>query len=102
MPARRRYTEGTGLQPDFVWSHNHQITRIASARRLRVQLPRPATVHYTFDNWDTHLEVDAVDTTLGLWVAEVPCQKLPPGAKFSWTAHYMTGWEGMNFDMTVD
>jgi glucoamylase len=102
MPARRRYTEGPGLQPDFVWSHRHQITRVAAGRRLRVQLPRPATLHYTFDSWDTHVEVDAFDTTLGVWVAEVPCQKLPRGAEFSWTAHYMTGWEGRNFDMTVD
>jgi glucoamylase len=101
-PARRRYTEGPGLQPDYVWSHKHQITRVAAGRSLRVQLPRPATVHFTFNRWDTHIEVDAVDTTLGVWVAEVPCQKLPRGAEFSWTAHYMTGWEGRNFDMTVD
>ena len=59
-------------------------------------------MHYTFDGWETHEEIDAVDTTLGLWVAEVPCHKLAPGATFSWTAHYMTGWEGKNFDLTVE
>ena len=102
MPARRRYTEGTALEPAFIWSHKHQITRIAAGRRLRVQLARPGAVHYTFDNWATFTEVDAVDTTLGLWTAEVPCHKLPPGTEFSWTAHYMTGWEGRNFSLTVD
>ena len=102
MPARRRYTEGKAPQPDFIWTHKHQIKRIAVGRGLRVQLPRPASVHYTFDEWKTHTEVDAVDTTLGVWVAEVPCQKLPRGAAFSWTAHYMTGWEGRNFDLTID
>ena len=101
MPARRRYTEGTALEPAFMWSHRHQIARIAAGRHLRVQLPRPGAVHYTFDNWKSHEEIDAVDTTLGLWVAEVPCHKLPSGTEFSFTAHYMTGWEGKNFSLTV-
>ena len=102
MPARRRYTEGQAQEPPFIWSHRHQITRIAAGRRLRVQLPRPGAVHYTFDNWASHVEVDAIDTTLGVWVAEVPCHELPGGAELSWTAHYMTGWEGKNFSLTVD
>jgi len=102
MPARRRYTEGTPLAPAYIWSHKHQITRIAGGRHLRVQLPRPAAVHYSFDEWRTHVELDAIDTTLGLWVAEIPCNKLARGAEFQWTAHYMTGWEGKNFTLTVE
>ncbi|HEY4887566.1 MAG TPA: glycoside hydrolase family 15 protein [Candidatus Dormibacteraeota bacterium] len=102
MPARRRYTEGPVQEPAFVWSHKHQIARIAAGRRLRVQLPRPGSVHYTFDEWNTFGEVEAADTTLGVWVAEVPCNRLSPGSEFSWTAHYMTGWEGKNFTLTVD
>lgn len=101
MPARRRYTEGPALDPPFVWSHRHQITRMAAGRRLRVQLPRPGAVHYTFDDWATFSEVEASDTTLGVWIADIPCQKLAPGSEFSWTAHYVTGWEGKNFDLTV-
>jgi glucoamylase len=101
-PARRRYTEGPSHEPAFVWSHKHQITRLAAGRRLRVQLPRPGAVHYTFDDWKTFEEVEATDTTLGVWVAEVPSNKLAPGSEFSWTAHYVTGWEGKNFSLTVD
>lgn len=100
-PARRRYTEGVALEPAFVWSHRHQITKIASGRALRVQLPRPGAVHYTFDDWKSYRDVEAVDTTLGVWVADVPCQKLPPGTDFSWTAHYVTGWEGKNYALSV-
>jgi glucoamylase len=102
MPARRRYTEGSAHEPAFVWSHKHQIARIRQGRRLRVQLPRPGAVHYTFDEWKTYTDVEAADTTLGVWIAEVPCNRLPSGAEFSWTAHYVTGWEGKNFSMTVD
>jgi len=102
MPARRRYTEGSTQEPAFVWSHRHQITRLVAGRRLRVQLPRPGNVHYTFDDWETFAEVEAADTTLGVWIAEIPSNKLPSGSQFSWTAHYMTGWEGKNFTLTVD
>ena len=102
VPARRRYTEGPVQEPAFVWSHKHQIGRIAAGRRLRVQLPRPGSIHYSFDDWKTYTEIEAADTTLGVWVAEIPCSKLVPGASFSWTAHYGTGWEGKNFTLTVD
>jgi hypothetical protein len=37
-----------------------------------------------------------------VWVAEIPSNRLSPGAEFSWTAHYVTGWEGKNFTLTVD
>ncbi|MGA8921793.1 MAG: hypothetical protein WB682_01510, partial [Candidatus Dormiibacterota bacterium] len=101
LPARRRYTEVPPSEPAFIWSHHHQITRIAAGRRLRVQLPRPGAVHYTFDEWKTFTEVEATDTTLGVWIAEVPCNKLSPETDFSWTAHYVSGWEGKNFTLTV-
>src|SRR5258708_439400 len=101
MPARRRYTEGPAQEAAFVWSHKPQITRIAAGRRLRVQLPRPGAVHYTFDEWQTYEEVEAMDTTLVVWVAEIACNRLSAGSEFSWTAHYMTGWEGKNFTLTV-
>ena len=42
-----------------------------------------------------------MDTTLGVWVAEVPCSKMSAGETFSWTAHYGTGWEGRNFTLTI-
>jgi glucoamylase len=102
LPARRRYTEGASHEPAFVWTHRHQITRLAPGRRLRVQLPRPGSVHYTFDEWKTFGEVEANDTTLGVWVAEVPSNKLAAGSTFSWTAHYVTGWEGKNYTLTVE
>jgi len=31
-----------------------------------------------------------------------PCNRLPSGAEFSWTAHYVTGWEGKNYSITVE
>jgi glucoamylase len=102
LPARRRYTEVPPHDPPYVWSHKHRITRLAEGRRFKVQLPRPGSVHYTFDDWATSHDVEAGDTTLGVWVAEVPAQKLAKGAKFAWTAHYGTGWEGTNFEVTVD
>jgi glucoamylase len=102
LPARRRYTEVPPHEPAFIWSHRHQITRVAAGRRFKVQLPRPGSVHYSTDDWNTHFDIDAVDTTLGVWVAEVPAHKLSSGTTFVWTAHYGTGWEGVNYSVTVE
>ena len=102
LPARHRYTEGPPQDPAFVWSHRHQIAHIVAGRRLRVQLPRPGSVHYTFDDWKTFAEAEAIDTTLGVWVAEIPSNKLASGSQLAWTAHYVTGWEGKNYFITVD
>jgi glucoamylase len=101
LPARRRYTEVPPNEPSFIWSHKHQIGRLLAGRRFKVQLPRPGSVHYSFDEWETSADIEAVDTTLGVWVAEVPSHKLAAGATFSWTAHYGTGWEGVNYSITV-
>ena len=101
LPARRRYTEVPPQEPAFVWSHKHQITKLLAGRRFKVQLPRPGSVHYSFDGWTTFEDVEAVDTTLGAWVADVPTHKLAPGATFAWTAHYGTGWEGINYSVTI-
>src|SRR5437764_2017391 len=95
LPARRRYTEVPPQEPAFVWSHKHQLTKLLAGRRFKVQLPRPGSVHYSFDGWTTFDDVEAVDTTLGSWVADVPTHKLTPGETFAWTAHYGTGWEGI-------
>jgi glucoamylase len=101
QPARRRYVEGPRHEAAFVWSHNHQITRLLAGRRLKVQLPRPGSIHFSFDDWTTYGDVDANDTTLGVWVADVPTNKVPAGTTFQWTAHYGTGWEGRNYSITT-
>ncbi len=99
-PVRKRYTESRPLEPAYVWHHNHQITRFAAGRRVRIQLPRPALIRWTFDDWQTWKEVEGTDTTLGVWVADLPTQSLAPGLSLTWTAHYVTGWEGRNFSLT--
>src|SRR5438270_1935846 len=101
QPARRRYVEGPRHEAAFVWSHNHQITRVLAGRRLKVQLPRPGSIHFSFDDWASYADVDANDTTLGVWVADLPTNKVATGTTFQWTAHYGTGWEGKNYTVTV-
>jgi hypothetical protein len=44
--------------------------------------------------------VTTTDTTLGLWVAELPTQIMRPGASIEWTAYYQHGWEGRNYALT--
>lgn len=99
-PAKRRYVEAMPPEPAFVWSHAHQITRFEEGRGVRIQLQMPAVVRWSADGWASFKEVHTVDTTLGLWVAELPTQIMRPGASIEWTGHYQHGWEGRNYTLT--
>ena len=100
-PARRRYVESRPADPAFVWSAAHPIDRFLAGRRVKLQLVRPALIRWTGDGWSTYREVQAEDTTLGLWVAELPTQIMRPGAEMEWTAHFEGGeWEGRNHRLT--
>ncbi len=98
-PARRRYLDNPPADVAFVWSHAHPIRTFVAGRRVRIQLPRPAVVRWTPDGWANQAEVPTVDTTLGLWVAELPTQIMRPGAVVEWTIHYEGQWEGRNYEL---
>jgi glucoamylase len=99
-PAKHRFVEAMPREPAFVWSHAHQIGRFLEGRAVRVQLQMPAQVRWSADGWASFKEVTTTDTTLGLWVAELPTQIMRPGASIEWTAYYQHGWEGRNYTLT--
>jgi glucoamylase len=102
-PARRRYVEGRPLEPAFVWSAAHRIEQFLAGRRVKVQLERRGSVRWSADEWETHRQLEARDTTLGLWAAELPTEIMRPGATMEWTAHYEDGgWEGVNHRLTCE
>ena len=72
----------------------------SGGRRVKVQLDEPGVVLWTADAWATSKEVVATDTTLGVWVAELPTPIMRPGASMEWTVRYPKRWEGANYTIT--
>ena len=82
-----------------MWSHAHQISHFLAGRAVKIQLPAKALVRWTADRWATVKEVEARDTNLGVWVAELPTEIMRPGAVMEWTAEYRDSWEGRNHSL---
>ena len=99
-PAVRRYQQSQVHEPPYVWTRGHMLQRFTAGRRVQVQLDRPGSVFWTADSWVSRAAIEAVDTTLGVWVAELPTAIMRPGAVMEWTAQYAEAWEGQNYALT--
>ncbi|HTW72922.1 MAG TPA: glucan 1,4-alpha-glucosidase [Acetobacteraceae bacterium] len=71
QPVRRyqREQRKPRVQP---WRPDWRTETIAAGRVLRVDLPEPAVVAWSTDDWKTRTEVPTRDTGLGVHVAELP------------------------------
>ena len=75
-----------------------------AGRTLRLELMAPARVHYSVDGRQSWADLDARDTGLGVWVADVPASDcLPPGQAVDFTFCWPeTGrWEGRELRVEV-
>ena len=81
-----------------VWKHRRQPTSIPAGTPLRIQADGPFRLHYSVDGWRTMTDLDAVDTGLGISVAD---PELPEGAAgpllftFFWPER--GAWEGRDY-----
>ena len=44
---------------------------MVAGRSLRLEVLAPCRVHYSLDGWQTTLDLEASDTELGVWVADI-------------------------------
>ncbi len=73
-------------------------------RRLRFELLAPCRVHYSLDGWHSSLDLEARDTGLGVWVADIPgADRLPAGAVVKATFYWPRSdrWEGRDVAVVV-
>ena len=86
------------------WRFTAPRPAMVAGRVLRLELLAPARVRYTLDGWLTWADIDARDTGVGVWVADVPgSDRLRPGAVVDFTAWWPEAgrWEGRNLRVTV-
>ena len=66
---------------------------------LRIDILAPALVHWTTDDWQTAHDVQAGDTSLGVWTIDLPTDLLPAGGVVRFTFYWSAAdrWEGQDF-----
>jgi glucoamylase len=101
-PVQRYLVEKVGTPYDF-WRFNHRTPAMDPGKTLRIEVLGPARVHWSTDGWKTAQDIQARDTGLGLFSADLPTKDLPSGSQvvftFQWTSD--GHWEGSDFTVTV-
>ncbi|MEP6807084.1 MAG: glycoside hydrolase family 15 protein [Chloroflexota bacterium] len=106
-------------RPEAAWDRYHGIRPVATratwrftaprptmvtGRTLRFELLAPCRVRWSMDAWRTTLDLDASDTGLGVWVADIPrSEGLAAGEAIEATFYWPGAdrWEGHNIHVAV-
>jgi glucoamylase len=95
--AWRRYRGTVPTATRATWRFTAPRPSMPPARMLRLELMAPARVRYSTDGWRTWADLDARDTGLGVWLADVPgSDHLIPGGAVDFTFWWPEScrWEG--------
>jgi glucoamylase len=105
MPPQtaRRYIESEHHAKFVTWRFNNKIRTIPAGQILRVESQAPAEIHWSRDRWTTARDIESVDTTLGIWYADLPIEAVPPGERIVFTFYWPGAqrWEGTDFTVAV-
>ena len=86
------------------WRFTAPRPTMVAGRLLRLELLTPARAHCSLDGWRTWLDIDARDTGIGIWVADVPgSDGLRPGDGVVFTFWWPEAgrWEGRDFTVAL-
>lgn len=103
QPVQRYIVEKTGT-PFAAWRYNQKCRGIPAGKVLRIEVLAPVSVHWSADGWNTVKDTAARDTGLGVFVADLPTDKLPSGTKVVFTFYWLESrnWEGTDFEITIE
>jgi len=105
MPPQtvKRYGRGQTACNFAMWRFNHKIRSMAPGRILRIEAQARFVIHWTCGDRGPTQECDGVDTTIGVWVADLATKLLPPGSEVRFTFFWPDAdrWEGTSFSVCV-
>jgi glucoamylase len=95
-----------GRRPDpahAIWTPRFPIAQIRTGQTLCLLLTRPARVHYGFDGWQSVADIDAEDTGLTLYAAQLPTTGLVAGSYVDFTLLWTetATWEDHDYRIEV-
>jgi glucoamylase len=106
MPSQtvRRYLVEKIGSPYATWSFGDKCRSIPAGRILRLELPNPATVHWSANGWQTFHDTGTQDTHLGVHISDLVTDRLPPGTMILFTFYWVEAarWEKADFSVIVE
>ncbi|MGH7154148.1 MAG: glycoside hydrolase family 15 protein, partial [Acetobacteraceae bacterium] len=105
MPPQtvRRYIKQRTTPRCHPWRPDWRSETVVAGRVLRIDLPDPATLHWSADRWETVTDTPTRDTGLGLHVVELPTAGMASGTRiaFTWRRQDTGGWVGRDYLVSV-
>jgi glucoamylase len=105
MPPQttKRYAGKTQPGARIAWRFNDKRRTMPAGKILRIETTAPMMVHWTGDSWRTANDVEGIDTTLGIWYADLDASTVPTGAEVQFTFYWPGGcrWEGKDFVVSI-
>jgi glucoamylase len=102
--AWRRYRGKAPKATRATWRFTAPRPSMPAGRTLRLELMAAARVHYSLDGGGTWADLDARDTGLGVWVADLPASdRLATGGAVAFTFWWPEAgrWEGRDLRVEV-
>lgn len=86
-----------------MWTYHHRIRSIKQGKVLRIQIPRPAMIRWSSDDWTTSSEENTGDSGLGFWMADLTSDLLEVGreirCRFRWADEEEDG--GVDYRISI-
>ncbi len=102
--AWRRYAGRAPVPTRATWRFAAARPAMSAGRILRIELLAAGRVRYSVDDGARWADLDALDTGLGVWIADVPgSAALVPGQSVRFTIWWPNAerWEGRDFSVEV-
>jgi glucoamylase len=103
QPVQRYIVDRTG-SAYAAWRFNQKVRVMPVGKLLRIEVMSPASIHWTFDDWHSTHDVDTRDTTVGIYLVDLPTGGLPSGSAVRFTFHWTQPdrWEGTDYVVNIE
>jgi glucoamylase len=85
------------------WRFNNKCRELPAGKTLRLETKVPAQIRWSSDGWKTVQDLPTVDTTLGMYYADLSTANLSGGTlvEFTFFWPHANRWEGTDFRVSV-
>jgi glucoamylase len=102
QPVERYQVQRKG-SPFAIWRFNHKLRRFPAGKVLRIEVSKPAIIHWSIDDWHTIHNTVVQASGLGTYVQDLPTRELASGSTFRFTLYWSkeAEWVGEDFIIEV-
>jgi glucoamylase len=101
---RQRYQIDGVRSPYAMWRFNQKCHGVPAGRIVRVELPAPALVHWSSDDWHTLHDTPTRDSGFGMHYADLDTSTLGSGSAVVFTLYWPADerWWGVDCRLTIE